>query len=144
MNNPIRYRGTVIEDVPGAPWTFAYGWPEANRLNFAVRPVIPDYASDELRFACWNYLAASVFGACHLCEAAASTLPAVKTAGPGVHSFVSDTLVRHEDWCPCSNDRIGELDRRDSPDGLGTPADWSEESTDALMAFLRTAVEVLT
>jgi hypothetical protein len=144
VNGAIRYRGIVIEDVPGAPWTVGYGWRDSGVLNFAVIRASPGYCSDELRLACWDSLVASVQGVCDLCGAVASTPPELKTAPPDARGFAGRCLLIHRDGCLCSDERLEELDRRDSPDGLGTPTDFSEESQNTLAAFLTVAMEVLT
>lgn len=144
MNGAIRYRGVVIEDVPGAPWTVGYGWRDDGVLHFAVIRACPDYVSDELCLACWDTLVASVTGACDLCGAVAPTPPEVKTAPSDCRGYTGRCLMVHRPGCPCSDARLEELDRRDSPDGLGTPPDYSERSQDVLAAFLVMAFEVLT
>lgn len=143
MNHPIRYRGIVIEDVPGAPWTFGYGNPQPNVLNFAVRAVIPDYASDEMRLACWDNLVASIFGTCDLCKATAPTPAALKTAPPDARGYIGGCLLVHHDDCQCGDDRIAWLDLRDDPAGLGMEPDMSERSLVVLADYLATAVEAL-
>lgn len=135
MNYAMRYRGVVVEDVPGAPWMAAWGWRGAGHKHFALMRALPGYASDELRLACLDSLVADVFGVCDLCGAVAPTPPQMKTAPPGENTL-SFVPLPHRDGCPCADDQLRWLDIRDSPDGFGTPADFSEESTDALAAYV--------
>lgn len=142
MNNPIRYRGAVVEDVPGAPWMVAYGRRDSGRAHFALMRACPGYASDELRLACWDSLVADVFGVCDLCGAVAAIPPELKVASPD-QSFVTSVPMPHRDDCPCACERLQVLDRRDSPDGLGTAADLSDEAAAAINRFLAAAMTPL-
>lgn len=139
MNHPMRYRGTIVEDVPGAPWMAAWGWRNDGAKHFALMRALPDYSSDELRLACLDSLVAEVFGVCDLCDAVASTPPELKTAPPG-QQFLSMVPLPHCDDCPCGDEQLRRLDVRDSPDGLGTPTDFSEQATDAVAAWVNEAL----
>ncbi|GAA2034578.1 hypothetical protein GCM10009839_38890 [Catenulispora yoronensis] len=144
MTGPIRYRGVVIEDVPGAPWMVAYGWRDNVNRHFAVMRACPSYSSDELRLACWDSLVATVYGTCDLCGAVASTPAEAKVEPSDGSGFTGRCLLAHRDGCSCSDERLEDLDRRDSPDGQGTPPDYSDQSVDVLAAFLTMATEAST
>lgn len=140
--NPIRYRGVVIERIPDAPWLAAYGRRDSSRVHFALLRACPDYASDELLLASWDSLVADVFGTCDLCGAIAPTPPELKVASPD-QSFVTAAPMPHRDDCPCAGERLQALDRRDSPDGLGTDADLSDQAAAAINRFLTVAMAPL-
>lgn len=141
MTGAIRYRNAVIEDVPGASWTVAWGWRNSGAQYVSVTRACPDYTSDELRRAVWDALVAEVFGKCSRCGAVAGTDRELKTASADQRVFLGGCPVPHRAGCPCSNGRIQALDRRDSPDGLGTPLDMSEASQNVLAEFLNTMAE---
>lgn len=120
----------------------AYGRRDNGRAHFALMRACPGYASDELRLACWDSLVADVFGVCDLCGVVAATPPELKVASPD-QNFVASVPMLHRDDCPCAGERLQALDRRDSPDGLGTNANFSDAAAAAINRFLTAATSPL-
>jgi hypothetical protein len=126
--------GITIEQVPGAPWLVAY---DLAAGHVAVAPARPAYISDELRAAWRDHLIASVNRRCHHCDCVASMSAMEKTAPRDGRGFVGRDSLPHDRDCPCSDERLEELERRDSPDGSIAPADVSDASADALIDYLQ-------